>query len=377
MIDALLWIGAVLWIILTIQFLLNLVVIPSLSETEGDLSTEAPQVSIVVPARNEERAIGRAVASLCRQDYPSFEVVVVDDGSSDATPEILEGLRGEFSCLRVIKGVEPPAGWLGKPNALEIGRRAARGEWLLFVDADVIYRPETLRRAMAMVLSERADMIFLCPRMLTSGAIEAALMSSVFFLGFAVMPSFLTLRTKSPRLALGGGTGNLVRRDVVEAIGAFTCLRNEVIDDIGLARKVRAGGFRAAVTRAGGMVEVRMYEGVRETVEGFTKNLYWLFKQNPWLTPVPLVGGTILSLLPYWGFAAALEGGRISVPATISLFFMHVVFAGIARFFHMHWAITFLNPIRELGWWWILLRSTVRARSHGIVWRGRRTDLDL
>jgi len=369
--EILLWIGAGLWIVFLLQFIINWILVPDIRKVTCAAPAEWPLVSIVVPARNEEREIRKAVTSFCTQDYAALEVIVVDDGSTDATPRILAELQARFGHLTVVKGQDPPEGWLGKPNALEIGRKHAKGEWLLFVDADVVYAPDLLRRVIPYVLRERAGMLFLYPRLTTGEVLEAAAMSTLYLAAFAVCPMFLVSRTKSKLLALGGGVFNLVRRDALEAGGAFESLRNAVVDDVGMGRVVKAAGYRQAVALAGPLIRIRMYDGFGETVEGFSKNAYPMFRRHWWLLPIPVVVGALVSLLPYAGFALALAGGSVSVPASISLACMHVILAVLALRFRQSWCIAFLNPVRELCWWWIILRSFVRYRRHGVVWRGR------
>ena len=158
MLEMLLWAGAVLWIFLFAQLMINRALARDLSRTKLEAVKNPPFVSIIVPARNEEESIEKAVTSFCSQDYPLIEVIVVDDGSTDATPQILAALKTRFSNLKVIDGQDPPDGWMGKPNALEIGKNEARGQWLLFVDADVVYAPDLLRRAIAFVMRKEAAM---------------------------------------------------------------------------------------------------------------------------------------------------------------------------------------------------------------------------
>ncbi|MCK4660936.1 MAG: glycosyltransferase [Phycisphaerae bacterium] len=373
-IEIILWVGAALWSVFLLQFIVNWILVRDVSRIEITPPDEWPFVSIVVPARDEERGIGAAVRSFCKQDYPGLEVIVVDDGSSDATPQILAELQAEFLNLTVIPGQDPPAGWLGKPNALEIGRKRAKGDWLLFVDADVVYAPDLVRRAICHALCEEAGMLFAYPCLGTRGVFEAAIMSALYLVPFAVFPTFLVSRTKSRLFAQGGGVFNLVRRDALEACGAFGCLKSAVIDDIGLGYAVKRAGFKETVVMAGPLIRLRMYESARETIEGFTKNLYHFLRMRPWGLPLPFVAGTVLSLLPYYGFAVALACGSVSVPASISLVCMHTVLGLIARVFRQPWYIAFLNPLRELCWWWILIRSLVRYRRHGVVWRGRKYE---
>jgi chlorobactene glucosyltransferase len=346
-----------------------------LRDVSQEIPGELPFVSIVVPARNEERKIRAAVSSFCRQEYPSFEVVVVDDCSEDGTPEILEELKAQFPNLTVVRGSEPPEGWLGKPHALEEGRKAAGGEWLLFVDADVVYDPSLLRKAVAYALHERAAMLALWPDLEAGGAVEAAVMSEIS-LACAVFPIFMVNRSASKLAAAGGGVFNLVRRDALEASGAFGCLKSAVVDDIGLGYKVKGAGFRVVVAFAGSLIRIRMYESAADAIDGFTKNVYPAFRRVPWLLPIFGAAGIVVNFLPYYGFASALFDGRLCVPALIALVFMHAVFGGLVRFFRQHWAITFLNPVRELLWWWICIRSFAAYCRKGLTWRGRRYGFD-
>ena len=371
MMNLFLWLGAIIWILLFMQLIANRALARDLSKTKLKTVENPPFVSIIVPARNEERSIREAVASFCTQDYPLFEVLVVDDRSTDATPQILAELLTRFSNLKVIEGRDPPPGWLGQPNALEIGRREAKGQWLLFVDADVVYAPDLLSRTIAYVVREEADMLFLAPNFITKGVMEAVLMSTIYLVAAAAFPLYLATHSKSKRFAGGGGVFNLVHRDALNVCGAFESIKDAVVDDVALGYKVKAAGCRLAGAMAGSLIRIRMYHSASETVEGFTKNIYPLARQLPWLLPIPFMGGLLLTILPYYAFFDGLLAGFISVPAATSLIFMHMVFGCVSFFFEQPWYIAFLNPLREIGWWWIMLRSLVVYHRKGIVWRGR------
>ncbi len=369
--EILLWLAAGMWVLLLLQMIVNTIAIRDIGRIALHTPEEWPLVSIVVPARDEAARVGEAVMSFCRQGYPAFEVIVVDDRSTDATPQILGALQTQFPNLTVVAGHDPPPGWLGKPNALETGRRQARGDWLLFVDADVVFAPDLLRRAVAHALHTEAAMVFLFPSLTTRGVFEAAILSALYLVPFAGIPLFLISRTRTGWLAAGGGAFNLVRRDALEAAGAFATLKSSVIDDVRLAVTVKSAGFKEVVARAGARLQVRMYDGARAAVAGFTKNAHMLIGARRWTACFPFVVGIVFSLLPYYGFAAACWAGSISVPASIALAGMHVVMASLAVIFRQPWYITFLNPLREVCWWWILIRSYRQHRRHGVVWRGR------
>ena len=217
MIHALLAAGLICWAAAFLMVLVNLAWTPRLSESHV-VRPPAPKVSVVIPARNEERAVALGVGSLLAQDYPDFEVIVVDDHSADRTGEILASLAASSARLRVIEGTEPPAGWLGKPHALSLGARSATGDLLLFADADVRYHPRALAEAVAALQTLEADFLCLLPRLEAKGFWENVLMPYVigsFFLG----PGFLANRDRPRWLAVGGGAGNLIRRRAYERLG--------------------------------------------------------------------------------------------------------------------------------------------------------------
>ncbi len=330
-----------------------------------------PFVSVVVPARNEERSLERAVASHLASDYPDFEVVVVDDRSTDGTPAILDRMRSGQPRLRVVPGAEPPPGWLGKPNALARGVEAAIGEVLLIVDADVEYAPTALRQAVSMAVAESLGLLCVLPRMVTAGFWEGVLMpnlAALLYLG----PGFLFNSPRLRRLAIGGGSGNLVFRTALEASGGLRPLRNRVIDDVALARQVKASGFGVRAFTACDDVSVRMYEGFREVVDGFTKNVAFLFRSSALVLGFVLFF-TGLAWAPYvvllsgaGGFAKLLAAGSIA-----AILAGRLAVARISR--TPAWSAAF-HPLMVTVWAGIALRSVSRRIVSGnVVWRGRST----
>jgi glycosyltransferase involved in cell wall biosynthesis len=370
-IDILLWAGAVIWASFLLVGIINAVLVRDIDRIDVPPPREWPFVSYVVPARNEEANIGKAVRSFCSQDYPRFEVVVINDRSTDGTSKVLKGLQAEFSSLSVAEGRDPPEGWLGKPNALEIGRSRAKGDWILMTDADVVHAPDLLRRAVAYGLREDAGMVVVRPRHVTGGVLEAILMSGVNFFFFVVMPVFLVRYSRNPLLSTGSPVFNLIRRDALESCGGFACLKRAVVDDLDIGYYVKREGHRLAVAFSGSSIGHRMYGGARQTVQGFGKTTFPTIRKAAWLLPVYFALGLMISILPYCAFAWGLVAGRMILPALISLAIMHVVFAGIAWRYQEPWYIAFTNPLRELGWLWIFARSAVLYYRKGLIWRGR------
>lgn len=330
-----------------------------------------PFVSIVIPARNEERSLERAVALHLAADYPDFEVVVVDDRSTDGTAAILDRMRSVSPRLRVVPGTEPAPGWLGKPNALAAGIEAAKGELLLIVDADVEYAPSALRAAVSTAVSENLGLLCILPRMVTAGFWEGVLMpnlAALLYLG----PGFLFNSPGLGRLAIGGGSGNLVSRRALAESGGFRLLCNRVIDDVALARQLKSSGFGVRAFTACDEVRVRMYEGFREVADGFTKNVAYLFRSSALVLALVLFF-TALAWAPYVVLLSG-AGGFAKVLAAASIAAILAGRLAVARISRTPaWSALF-HLLMVTVWAGIAVRSVLRRIvSRNVVWRGRST----
>ncbi|HEX9148835.1 MAG TPA: glycosyltransferase [Thermoanaerobaculia bacterium] len=358
---------------------LNLAAFPRLSVAAGVASPHrCPRVSIVIPARNEELDIERAVRSHLSQDYPELEIVVVDDRSTDRTAQILDRLVREDPRLVVLTGTDPPEGWLGKPHALWQGAAVADGELLLLADADVRYDPRALRDAVTVLEDRRLDLLAFFPRFENRGFWENVLLpflAVAVFLGFG----FLALSRRVP-LAMGAGAGNLVRRRAYDAVGGHAAIRDAVVDDVRLAVVVKRAGFRVAAFRAEDRVAVRMYRGFFEVWNGFTKNVAWAYSGPGGAL---LFGLTVLLLAVGIAPVATLVAAAAGVPILrADVVLAAAVFAGsvllraslAATLRDPLWPAA-THPIMAAVWAGLLGRSLfdrfVRKR---LTWRGREYD---
>lgn len=354
------------WVAAFIQMLVNLSVAPRLRRDQTP--SRMPLVSVVIPARNEARVIERTVRAFLAQDYAAFEVIVVNDRSTDGTEEILRSI--DDPRLLVVHGEEPPPGWLGKPWALEQAVRRAQGEIVLVVDADLIYAPQAIRAAVAELERSGAALIFLYPHLEMVRFAEHLAMPMMTFTGFVVAPVWYSNRSTAPRLALGGGSGNLVRRDALEAIGGFAALREAVVDDVALAQVVRSHGLVTRAVRADDLIRVRMYHSAGEIIDGFTKNLFpALGRSFPW-SLLMLAWMIVSHLLP---FALAITGDVLAVITVVMITIVRVVLFRSMRY-RLDNAL-FLHPLMVLFWIYIFVRSIwyVGIRRQ-IRWRGRTYD---
>lgn len=353
------------WFLTLVRVIVNLLLVPRL---RARMPRRFPLVSIIVPARDEERNIERAVRAMLAQTYPALEVIVVNDRSTDGTGAILESLRNER--LIVVTGEEPPAGWLGKPWALHQGSLRARGELLLFVDADVIYTPDTVASAVAHVEDRDVPLLSLFPRLEMHGFWEHVAMPNLAVFAYMLMPLWLVNRSRAAVLALGGGPGNLMPRAAYDAVGGHETLKAAVVDDVGLARLVRRRGRRTEIVRADEMVSVRMYDGLREVIDGFTKNSFAVVDRSYLLVVFFLFLGAFFHILPY---VLAIAGDPIAI-VTVAI----LTLARVILFTALHYRLdnaVFGHPLMMTLWAGIMLRSVwltgIRRRLN---WRGRTYD---
>ena len=357
----------VLWIVSLAGTILNLLLVPWLKPR---LPGRTPLLSAVVPARDEERTIERTVRALLAQTYPALEVIVVNDRSTDATEAILERVAADDPRLIVVHGEEPPEGWLGKPWALHQGTLRARGELLLFVDADVIYEPDTLTAAVVTMEERGLPMLSLMPHIEMHGFWEHIVMPNLGVFAFTFLPLWLGNRTRLSWFAVGGGPGNLVRRAEYDLAGGHSALKDAVVDDVGLARLFRRCGMRTEVVIANKFVSVRMYHGLREIVRGFTKNAFAVLGRSYAAALVFLVLAVLFHLLPY---ALLLTGDALAI-AIVALITLTRVILFTVLGYRLDNAV-FGHPLMIGTWCVILLRSMwltgVRRQLH---WRGRTYD---
>ena len=249
------------------------------------------RVSVIIPARNEEANIECAVRSVAAQGGVPLEIIVVDDQSEDRTGEILKRLKVEIPSLPTLRVDALPAGWLGKPHALACGAKIASANWLLFTDADAEHRPGSLAELLERAEEEQVDLLSLSPGQLTPTWWEKAVIPLVY-VWLAKLYSFDEVNDPKSSVAAANGQYLLIRRAVYERVGGHEAVRAEILEDVALARRVKAAGGRLLFLPGAPWVQTRMYRTFSEMWEGWTKNLYLLYGGN-----VKLVLGTIATTL--------------------------------------------------------------------------------
>lgn len=367
----------IFWLVTLASTMASLILVPRLRAADGaaflrssivDAPSSVPIVSVLIPARDEERRIGRTVHALLAQTYPALEIIVVNDRSTDATAAILAGIADDR--LHVVPGVEPPPGWLGKPWALHQASGFARGELLLFIDADIHYEPDGVAAAVARIEESGVAMMALLPRIEMHGFWEHLAMPNLATVVFSVLPLWLANHTRSRLLAIGGGPGNLVRHSAYDAAGGHEALKDSVVDDVALARLLRQSGGGTEMVRADDLVSVRMYHGLREVIDGFTKNSFTAFGKS-YLVMMAIVTFTLfVHVLPY---VLALLGDPMAL-ATVAVITLVRLILFTSLGYRLDNAILGDVPM-VLLWCLISLRSAwVTGIRRRLLWRGRQYD---
>ncbi|HEV7763465.1 MAG TPA: glycosyltransferase family 2 protein [Thermoanaerobaculia bacterium] len=361
------------WLLSLGRTIVNLALVPRLRAGRAlplPRTASTPLVSVIIPARDEERSIERTVRAFLAQTWPALEIVVINDRSTDSTGALLAQLATEDSRVHVIDNEEPPEGWLGKPWALHQGSLRAHGELLLFVDADVIYEPDAVAAAVTHLEARGVPMLSLFPHFVMRGFWEHVLMPNLAFFAFTAIPLWLSNRSRTPLLGIGGGTGNLIRRVDYDAIGGHVSLRDAVVDDVALARLTRRSGRRTEIARAEDLVSVRMYEGLSEIVQGFTKNAFATVGRSYIALVFLLALGFVLHVLP---FALAFTGSLFAIATVVVITLTRVILFSAIRY-RLDNALLG-HPLMVSAWALILLRSAwFTGIRKQLLWRGRTYD---
>lgn len=271
------------------------------------LPNPPPSVSVLIPAKDEAAQIEKCVRTVLAQDYPNFDVIVVDDRSTDGTGKILDDMAARDARLKVVhlkEGSLPP-GWGGKSFALHNGLMEAKGDWLLFVDADVQLEPDVMGATISWALKRQFDLISLLPRFV-SGTISEGVLQPLA--GAATSAMFVIALTNSndwPKTAFANGQYLMVRRDAYEAVGGHEAIRGTLSEDVAIARQLKMAGYRPRLGWGDSWATVRMYEGFGAIFRGWSRNFYVGSLGKPWR----ILGLMAFLLLCCWSVFGAAGWG--------------------------------------------------------------------
>ncbi len=259
---------------------------------------DGPLVSVLIPARNEERCIERCVRSLATQDYPNLEVLILDDQSDDRTSEIVSAIAREHPSVRLLQGKPLPPGWVGKPWACQQLGREARGDLLLFVDADTWFAPDAVGRMVTAMRETGADVVSAIPWEETVTYGERLAIPTVHIAFLSPVPLDWIERQSNPDLAIAIGQFLGFTREIYERIGGHELVADRILDDLGIARVVKRHGGRILILSAVESVGCRMYQSWDEVRRGFAKNAFALHNERMAPAVLTEISGAILFIVP-------------------------------------------------------------------------------
>ncbi len=345
-----------------------------------------PLISVLIPARNEENNIRRCVEAVLAQDYPNFEVLVLDDRSTDATPGILVELSKRETRLVVLFGAELPAGWAGKPHALYQAAQSAAGRWLCCLDADTFLEPNALSAALAMAEQTGADLYTMMTTQLMGTFWEKAVLPLVLT---ALSVGFSPRKINDPRKrdAVANGQFILIKRSVYDAIGGHEAVKNQIVEDKAISEQVKWNGYRLVMADGFAMAQTRMYTSLPTLWEGWTKNIYLGLKDLPAMLLLGVFGAFLALMaalfMPLWLLSGLLwyfNGGGI--PALLVFIEALLVWgvllyarAGVARKMGISGWYALSTPLGAGVFAAMMFASAWKALSgQGVRWKGRTYD---
>lgn len=342
---------------------------------EYPLPSGFPSLSVLIPARNEEANIQPCVRSLLAQEYPDFEILVLNDNSTDRTGRELAALAPQSDLLRVLRGKPLPPDWLGKHWACHQLARAPKGELLLFTDADTRHHPMALRDVVAALLAEEADLLTALPQQEVVSWAEQLIVPVLPWSIFSFLPIGLAHRLRWPALSAAAGQLMLFRRQAYEQVGGHSAVRQHGTDDLALARKIKAQGLRWRLVDGGRRIRCRMYGSFHEVYEGLSKNLFAAFEYHLLLFVLIWLWLGLVFWEPLVVLALAMTGNPVGRLST--LLAANAVGASLLLWGISHWRfgfplyLAFSYPVSILLTVIIAIRSMILAIFGRATWKGR------
>jgi len=365
---------AIFWLTHGLRVAYGAMKLPWVKDYAPAADADCPRISILFAAREEEEKLPTALATLMEIDYPNLEVIAVDDRSKDATGSILDEFAAAHPRLRVVHIRELPSGWLGKPHALQKAFEASSGEWLLFTDADVCFKPDALRRAVALSNARGLDHLTLMGDVEMVGFWEKV-MITFFAMAFNLASDPYRVSLPNSRTYMGVGAFQLLKRTAYEGSGTHRRLAMEVVDDMKLGKIVKQAGYRSGAGIAQEYVAIRWHAGIGNLVRGVTKNFFAALGYSLPYVGIAVTGLLVVNVAPVFG--VLFGHGWIRIFAAIAFLIALVFHTGIDIGMRVTPLYAVTHPLGALLFCYMLLRSTVvTLKQGGIIWRDTFYPLD-
>ena len=358
-----------------IQLLVGTRQIKYLKDVRPLKPSEMPKVSVVIPARNEEKDLRKALSSILSQDYANLEVIVVDDRSTDRTYAILQELTATHPKLRVFRISELPSGWLGKTHAVNYGLERATGDHFLLTDADVVMESTTVSRAMTYMSVRPLDHVTVGPHIKAKGTL-LNVVGLVFAKIFMLMTTPWKAKNRKSRAFMGCGAFSLMKSHVYWEIGTMKALALCVIDDMMLGKRIKRHGFRQELFAGKDLISVEWYASLKEMIEGLTKNFFAAFNYSP---TQALVASGLLFVLYLWPLVGIfLTTGTTRILNGAITMLVLLIYTGFARYLNVPMRYACGYPLGLVLLLYIIWRSMVTTLlNDGVTWRETHYSLDM
>lgn len=342
-------------------------------DSVAPIETDAPRITVVVAACNEEKGIENALASVLAQDYPNFDVIAVDDRSTDSTGVILDRMAQQHKHLRVIHLERLPPRWLGKNHALHQAGMQADGELLLFTDADVVMDRSVLRRAAGYIQTRRLDHLAIAPRATVGGFLSNSFLA-VFGLLFSLHAKPWKVKDPKNSHHIGIGAFNMVRASAYRSIGGHAPIAMRPDDDMKLGKLIKLRGYRQEFLVGTSLLSVDWYGSFKEMRQGLMKNL---FSATEYSVPTIVAASVVQIAFMLWPFVAiVVTSGAVQLVNAAIVALVFVLFALNSELVGLRpwWCLTL--PIGVLVGIYLIWRATLMTLlNDGIDWRGTHYSL--
>lgn len=358
--------SAVLASFILVVVLVNIIFGPVMQKAPEII--DEPSVSLLVPARDEEQNISNCLAGLLNQNYSNFEILVLDDHSTDRTAEIVKTFSNKSDKITLLRSEPLPEGWNGKNWAChQLGERAT-GHYLIFTDADVRHHPNALQYTLGWMQEYQLGMFTAFPQQITETFGEKLLVPLMEVILYSALPLWLICKSKMPSLSAANGQWIAFSKDAYLALGGHRSVRNSITEDLALAKEAKKNGIAVLSAAGTSVLSTRMYRSFAEATEGFSKNLYGILPTFPTGFFLVLTAIFSVTLLPFillfstgsQGWLVMLMGWNYLVRFLLAVSYKHPIFIS-----------TILHPLGIVVLCYLSIRSFRTVRSNRVVWKGR------
>jgi len=365
--------------ILLINFLLNLYLFKNIKiykDSKKLTINNQPLVSVLIPARNEQKNIERCLRSIMNQDYRNIEIVVLNDNSTDNTEEIVKKLAKQDSRIRIIQGKPLPQGWLGKNFACFQLSRYAKGDYLIFTDADTYHFPFSIKSSLSCLLENNLDAVCPFPKQIMVTISERMALPFINFAILLFMPLALIRKSKNPLFCTGVGQYFVFKREAYFGMGGHASVKGKILEDVHLAKKTKEAGFRYMIFDGSSSITCRMYKNFREVWKGFSRFMFSAFDYNPIIMFIVFLLVMIFLFMPFiflpLGFFIYHWPPYIMTLIVLQVSIICFVRICISLRFKENPLNVFLHPISMIFILLVSFNSYFQSKfGSGISWKGR------